>query len=399
MIARPLQQPLLFVMSFRQSVTRWQRSGMLDREILLLNSLIDQGLYSKIWIFSYDARDIDLLATLRAQGQINAGIDVIVPRRRSGSTPNGLLSLAYSLSAPLFVRRYLGRQFVIRTNQISGAWVAILLKLVFRQPLVLRCGYSLSKRFTLQGKGIKARLAAAIEYIGVKLCDVCFVSSADVQQYFARWISDGKVILTPTFVDTNVFTQRPRLAFEEPMLYVGRLEPLKNIEALLEACRNLDQSLHVYGEGSHREHLERFAKAIGAHATFCGVVGNNELATVHQRHSIYVLPSHFDAMPKTLIEAMASGLICVATPTVGACELIKNGKTGYLAAGFSVDDVTRTIRQALLDKNEEIGRNARQHILNNNSREGFVRREIDIVRSIVSKQAIRHSMRQPEATM
>lgn len=44
----------------------------------------------------------------------------------------------------------------------------------------------------------------------------------------------------------------------------------------------------------------------------------------------FVLPSNFEGMPNTLIEAMCIGLPCISTKVSGATDLIKDGENGLL---------------------------------------------------------------------
>jgi len=46
--------------------------------------------------------------------------------------------------------------------------------------------------------------------------------------------------------------------------------------------------------------------------------------------NVFVSPSHSEALPLSIIEAMASGAAIVSTETAGAKELISNNKTGIL---------------------------------------------------------------------
>ncbi|MEI6059000.1 MAG: glycosyltransferase, partial [archaeon] len=47
-------------------------------------------------------------------------------------------------------------------------------------------------------------------------------------------------------------------------------------------------------------------------------------------HEYLVLPSKTEAMPQTLIEAMARGKIVVSSDTLGAKEIITDQKNGFL---------------------------------------------------------------------
>lgn len=373
---------LLFVMSFRSSLTKWRETGMLDREVALLNGFMDAGLYRTILIVSYDPADRDLLRAAQADGSIRRGIDLLLPDRKPGSALSAFL---YSLRSHSRWRARLGTRPVIRSNQISGAWTAILAQWRSGAPFVLRCGYSLSKRFALQGKPVRSRLALLVERIGLWACEVCFVSSLDVRDHYARWKHADAIVLTPTFVDTVVFRPARPLDFAAPVLFVGRLEPQKNVEALIAGCGEVGLALDIVGDGSLRTELEALAARLGVRARFLGTVPNTSLADLYRAHAVYALPSHHDPMPKTLIEAMASGLVCVSTPTKGGQELLVDGRSGYMARGFAARDVAEALRRAMGERRMDVGDAAREHVVRNNSFESYLQREATIVMALVRR--------------
>ena len=76
---------------------------------------------------------------------------------------------------------------------------------------------------------------------------------------------------------------------------------------------------------------------------FQGTVANDQLPEVLSQYRYYILPSIYEGMPKTLLEAMACGLVCLATRIPGVDEIITQEKDGYLISGTEPQD----IREAL----------------------------------------------------
>ena len=79
------------------------------------------------------------------------------------------------------------------------------------------------------------------------------------------------------------------------------------------------------------------------------VADRNTLAELYARASIFCLPSHFDPFPLVLMEAMASGLPCVASAVCGIPEIVADGETGVLVppgdAESLADALLRLLRQ------------------------------------------------------
>jgi len=128
-------------------------------------------------------------------------------------------------------------------------------------------------------------------------------------------------------VDVDQF--RPGAA-AQPMtfLYVGRLIERKGVFYLLEAFDNLSKTfpnlrLMLVGEGPETDRLEAYRRAHGLEASveLTGRVSREELAPLFQHASVFVMPSLAEALPNAALEAMASGLPIVTTPT-GAKELL-----------------------------------------------------------------------------
>ena len=80
-----------------------------------------------------------------------------------------------------------------------------------------------------------------------------------------------------------------------------------------------------------------------------------------QKANIFVLPTYAEAMPMSVIEAMAAGLPVISTTVGGIPELIENGVDGLLYAPGDVNALAEKISFLLDNKNIriEIGGKAR----------------------------------------
>ncbi|TGN39938.1 glycosyltransferase family 4 protein [Marinobacter confluentis] len=120
------------------------------------------------------------------------------------------------------------------------------------------------------------------------------------------------------------------------ILGVGRLSEEKGFPCLVDAyCRLAnkftDWDLILLGEGPEREKLEQQVKRLGLESRVYmpGRVGN--LADWYERSSFYVMSSHFEGFPNTLVEAMAHGLPAVSFDcSTGPGDIIRHGIDGLL---------------------------------------------------------------------
>jgi glycosyltransferase involved in cell wall biosynthesis len=89
-----------------------------------------------------------------------------------------------------------------------------------------------------------------------------------------------------------------------------------------------------------------------------GVVPNNEMPAVLNRYRYYILPSLHEGMPKTLLEAMACGLVCIGTDVEGINNIIEDNVNGCLAKGTDPQFLAEAINRATKHPNEHITQEA-----------------------------------------
>lgn len=131
---------------------------------------------------------------------------------------------------------------------------------------------------------------------------------------------------------------RARLAImpEAPVLAtVAVLRRPKGIDDMLTALpavlrRHPELVYLIAGDGPHREALEAATTAadIGVSVRFAG--RTDDVPAVLAAADVFVHPSHTEALPTVVIEAMASALPVVATEVGGTPEMIDPGRTGLL---------------------------------------------------------------------
>lgn len=118
------------------------------------------------------------------------------------------------------------------------------------------------------------------------------------------------------------------------LLCVSRLIPRKGIDDLLHALARLDSrvSLDIAGGGAQEQELRALSASLGLDGRVCflGIVPHDELPAHYRAADLFVLPSHNEGMSNTVLEALASGLPVLLTPTGGTAELLEPGVNGCL---------------------------------------------------------------------
>ncbi len=198
--------------------------------------------------------------------------------------------------------------------------------------------------FNQPGPWARRALGFAIEWIAGKFTDI-YLTVSDEEARDARrlWISRraqpcGNGRDPARFRPDRAARARIRAELDVPegrvvVVIVSRLVRHKGHPELLAAMRGLDAELWVVGErldSDHGEDLEPyFAQcALGERLRRLGY--REDIPAILAAADIFALPSHFEGLPMSVIEAMLTGLPVVATDISGPREQVIDGETGYL---------------------------------------------------------------------
>jgi L-malate glycosyltransferase len=118
---------------------------------------------------------------------------------------------------------------------------------------------------------------------------------------------------------------------------VGRLDPVKNLAAMLQAHalivpRHPSARLVIVGEGPERRALEARARDLGIAESVCFAGHRADVRALMPAFDVYVNCSVYEGVSLTILEAMAATLPVVATPVGGNPEVVIDHETGRLVA-------------------------------------------------------------------
>lgn len=143
---------------------------------------------------------------------------------------------------------------------------------------------------------------------------------------------------------------------EARVVYVGRLEPYKQIDVLLRAMARLSDRfpaarIDIIGRGSDRARLERIAREVGVseRTHFAGFVSDDERDQLMAAARVCCCPSAKEGWGLTVIEANAVGTPVVATDAPGLRDSVVEGETGLLAPDGDVTAFAERIGRLLAD--------------------------------------------------
>lgn len=118
---------------------------------------------------------------------------------------------------------------------------------------------------------------------------------------------------------------------------VGRLDPVKNLEALLRAhvsvlARCPSARTVIIGDGPERANLVALAASLGISDSIDFTGYRADVRALMPAFDGYVNSSHYEGVSLTILEAMAATLPVVATDVGGNPEVVVERETGYLVA-------------------------------------------------------------------
>jgi glycosyltransferase involved in cell wall biosynthesis len=183
--------------------------------------------------------------------------------------------------------------------------------------------------------------------------------SAETARQFATetGIPASRFIVLSSGVDTERF--RPPADPHPPkrpvLGCVGRLDPVKAHDVLIEAFARVadngarDLELRLLGDDPCRSDLERLVRNRGLadRVRFLGMAP--DIPEQLRALDLFVLASHREGRPTSIMEAMATGLPVVATQVGSIPELVADGRTGLLVKPGDVADLARAIGTLVAD--------------------------------------------------
>jgi glycosyltransferase involved in cell wall biosynthesis len=184
--------------------------------------------------------------------------------------------------------------------------------------------------------------------------DLLIVLSEGWKNYFKK-LCPGQIIhVIPNCVDSNTIS-RYNLKYKEKnrkifnILFVGRIERQKGIYELLKAFSQIkNQNSYLYIMGSfvnNEKEINQLTIKLGIsqRVIFLGMINGNERFKYFAQADLFVLPSYWEGLPLTILEAMAFGLPIVSTK-VGAIPEVVKKENGILVNPRD----TLSIKEALL---------------------------------------------------
>ncbi len=249
--------------------------------------------------------------------------------------------------------------------------------------------------FNQPGPWWRRGLGLAMEWFGGKLTDVHMTVSTDEAQDARRLhihanstaIGNGR---NPALYHPDPAARakiRAELATPDQRVVVAVVSRLVRHKAhpeLLAAMRDVDADLWVVGErlaSDHGEDLEPYFANSGLGPRLKRLGYREDIAAILAAADIFALPSHFEGLPMSVIEAMMCGLPVVATDIRGPCEQVIDGQTGFLVPPMRVPELAMALQKLATDApmRARMGIASRERALDHYDEGRVVARTLDLL--------------------
>jgi glycosyltransferase involved in cell wall biosynthesis len=239
-------------------------------------------------------------------------------------------------------------------------------------------------------EGLAHRLARPLTLGLYRRSDAIVTYGEHVRTHlFSQGVSRDKIFVAPHAIDNELYgrvvTDREKAGVRHQLglgpqdrvvLYVGRLEPSKGVDYLLEAFDDLripGATLVIVGDGAERERLRQAAASLSPRVSvrFAGQLSPETLIPFYAMAETVVLPSVTTAAGKepwglVVNEAFNQGTPVVVTATVGAAAggLVQDGRNGFIVPERDGRTIAERLRRLLTypDLRTRLGEEARKTI-------------------------------------
>lgn len=162
--------------------------------------------------------------------------------------------------------------------------------------------------------------------------------------------------------DDADFRQRWGVSGKRLVVGVGRLVPRKGFDHILAGWKSVladhpDAHFMIIGDGPIRQELQKTVDeaGIGHSVTLTGPVSNEDLIAAYRSAELFIMPNR--TMPDgdtegfglVFLEANACGRAVIGGRAGGAVEAVRDGETGLLVDGYSIEEISTAIRRLLGD--------------------------------------------------
>ena len=367
---------LLLIFTFDISLKSWEKSGLFSRETKPYKVLHEKhGINTTFLTFG---NSDDLIYTENLQN-----VNIIPIYENIKYSRSKLIRVIKSIYFCFKYRSKFENIDLIKTNQLSGSWIGIILKILISKPLILRTGFD-KVVFLIEEKKSKLKILMyyLLTQISLSIANYYIVSSTSDKNFIEKYyfLFKNKIIVNPNWVEntpSKMWSER----YDKKILMVGRLEKQKNYNKMLKDFSNSNFNFDIVGSGSLRDEIFNLSTQNNTKVNLLGNLQNDVLLKKYSDYKFFLSTSMFEGNSKVILEAMGAGCIVFATNNSNNREIISHGFNGYLFE--PTDDLLHLLENLDTSSLSEISKNAVSTIENKFSIETVLDKEMSLINKLI----------------
>lgn len=234
---------------------------------------------------------------------------------------------------------------IIHTHTYALKYAYIASRLIYSGKIVHTIHNMADKETTEANRKLERKL---FEKGAVQPVAISPIVKTSISSYYNMAMDDVPMIFNGiTLNNCKPKTDYKLQNTEIRLIHIGRLQEQKNHEMMIDAMKILVKKndrvcLHCFGVGPLKDEILEKIKSAGlSKNVILEGLTDNQYAELNKA-DIFLLPSKWEGMPITLIEAMGSALPIVATPVGGIPDIVQDGYSGILC-NQTADDLAKAI--------------------------------------------------------
>jgi glycosyltransferase involved in cell wall biosynthesis len=212
-------------------------------------------------------------------------------------------------------------------------------------------GWSMCDRTSLQPNALFCCVERLAARLGTRVINVCEYERALAQRFD---VCPGKKLeVVHNGIGEIEFARARPIAAQPPvMVMVARFAAPKDHGTLLQALSGLlfmEWRLVLVGAGELKARVEEQVETLGLKGRVSILPPETSVSRLLMEAQIFVLSTHSEALPVSILEAMRAGLPVVATNVGGVSESVRHDETGLLVSAGVVASLRDALARVITD--------------------------------------------------
>ena len=376
---------IVYFFTFGYSLNTWKESGQLDREIEHFKYWKKINPELNMTIVTYgEEKDLNL---------INSEFITVIPIYKYIKFSRfKIISFIKSFFIITTLKKIIQDQHfdIVIQNQLLGSWISYQFKKFKNIPMIIRTGYDMFEFSINENKSIlKKTFYKLLTKNSLKISDLFTVTSECDKEFLMQQFGErnrSKIKVRRNWVslkNTNElkpFNER----YSNKIACVGRIEDQKNYATIVNAIKDTNFTVDIFGEGTEKSQIIKLAKKQNVEVKFKGIVENNELKDLLRSYRYYLTASKFEGNPKSVLEAMSAGCLIIASDIKNHREFLNKKNSILFNNEKSLSKIIKNLNKNVYGY-KKLTENSLNTVRENYDLENIANLELNDIKKLASK--------------